>query len=46
MMITQQNRKCWLCGDRDETVNHIISGSSKLTHIIQGGQGDLLGVVQ
>ena len=22
---TQQNSKCWLCGDRDETTNHIIS---------------------
>ena len=22
---TQQNNKCWLCGDRDETINHIIS---------------------
>ncbi len=27
---TQQNSKCWLCGDRDETVNHIISECSKL----------------
>ena len=27
---TQQNRKCWLCGDRDETINHIISKCSKL----------------
>ncbi len=22
---TQQNSKCRLCGDRDETINHIIS---------------------
>ena len=22
---TQQNSKCWLCGDRDETIDHIIS---------------------
>ena len=27
---TQQNRKCRLCGDRDETINHIISESSIL----------------
>ena len=27
---TQQNSKCWLCGDRDETINHIISKCSKL----------------
>ena len=27
---TQQNRKCGLYGDRDETINHIISGCSKL----------------
>ena len=27
---TQQNRKCTLCGDRDETINHIISECSKL----------------
>ena len=27
---TQQNRKCWLCGNRNETINHIISECSKL----------------
>ena len=27
---TQQNNKCRLCGDRDETINHIISKCSKL----------------
>ena len=27
----QQNRKCRLCGDRDETINHIISDGSNLT---------------
>ena len=27
---TQQNSKCRLCSDRDETINHIISGISKL----------------
>ena len=27
---TQQNSKCMLCGDRDETIDHIISECSKL----------------
>ena len=27
---TQQNSKCRLCGDRDLTINHIISECSKL----------------
>ena len=27
---TQQNSKCRLCGDRDKTIYHIISESSKL----------------
>ena len=27
---TQQTSKCRLCGDRDETINHIISECSKL----------------
>ena len=27
---TQQNSKCRLCGDRDETINHIMSEYSKL----------------
>ena len=27
---TQQNSKCRMCGERDETVNHIISECSKL----------------
>ena len=27
---TQQNNKCKLCGDRDETINYIISECSKL----------------
>ena len=27
---TQENSKCILCGDRDETINHIISECSKL----------------
>ena len=28
----QQNSKCRLCGDKDETINHIISECSKLAH--------------
>ena len=28
---TQQNSKCRLCGDKDETINHMISECSKLT---------------
>ena len=27
---TQQNGRCMLCGDRDETINHITSECSKL----------------
>ena len=27
---TQQNSKCLLCSDRDETINHTISECSKL----------------
>ena len=27
---TQQNSKCRLCGDRDETINHIINEYTKL----------------
>ena len=27
---TQQNSKCRLCGDREETINHVISECSKL----------------
>ena len=27
---TQRNSNCWLCGDRDETINHIINECSKL----------------
>ena len=29
---TQQNSKCRLCGDRDETIHHIISGCGKLAN--------------
>ena len=27
---TPQNSRCWPCGDRNETIHHIISESSKL----------------
>ena len=27
---THQNSKCWLCGDRDETINYIINECSRL----------------
>ena len=27
----QQNRKCRLCGDREETIDHIISECSKIS---------------
>ena len=27
---TQQNNKCWLCGDRDKMIDHIISECSNL----------------
>ena len=27
---TPQKSKCWLCGDRDKTINHMINGCSKL----------------
>ena len=30
---TQHNSKCRLCGDRDETINHIISECSKLAQM-------------
>ena len=48
----QQNSKCRLCGNRDETTNYIISECSKLTQKEYktqprlGGQGDLQGIVQ
>ena len=46
---TQQNSKCRLCGDRDKTINHIISECSKLAQKNEtrlGGQVDPLGNVQ
>ena len=40
----QQNSRCRLCDDRDETINHIISECSKFT--LTGWEGDSLGIVQ
>ena len=45
---TQQNSKCKLCGDRDETINHLITECSKLAQGVYGEtrlgrQGDPLG---
>ena len=42
---TQQNSKCRLCGDRDETINHIISECSKLAQKDYKARHDLVGKV-
>ena len=42
---TQQNRKCWRCGDRDETINHIISEWSKLAQKEYNARHDRVGKV-
>ena len=42
---TQQNSKCWLCGDRDETINHIISECSKLAQREYKARHDWVGKV-
>ena len=43
---TQQNSKCRLCGDRDETIYHRISECSKLAQKTRlGGERDPLGIV-
>ena len=42
---TQQNSKCRLYGDRDETINHIISEWSKLTLREYKTRHDLVGKV-
>ena len=42
---TQQNSKCRLCGDRNETVNHIISECSKLTQREYKARYDRVGKV-
>ena len=40
---TQQNSRCWLCGDRDETINHIISECSKLAQKEYKARHDWIG---
>ena len=40
---TQQNSKCRLCGDRDETINHIISECSKLAQKKYKARHDCVG---
>ena len=42
---TQQNSKCRLCDDRDETINHIISECSKLAQREYKARHDLVGKV-
>ena len=42
---TQQNSKCRLCGDRDETINHIISECSKLAQNDYKARHDWVGKV-
>ena len=42
---TQQNSKCKLCGDTDETINHIISECSKLAHKEYKARHDWVGKV-
>ena len=42
---TQQNSKCKLCGDRDETINHIISECSKLAQKENKARHDWVGKV-
>ena len=45
IIIMQQNSKCRLCGDRDETINHIISECSKLAQTESKARHDLVGKV-
>ena len=42
---TQRNSKCRLCGDRDETINHIISEYSKLAQKEYKNRHDWVGKV-
>ena len=42
---TQQKSKCRLCGDRDETINHIISECSKLAQREYKARNDWVGKV-
>ena len=41
----QQNSKCRVCGDRDETINHLISESRKLAHKEYKARHDWVGKV-
>ena len=41
----QQNCKCWLCGDRDESINYIISECSKLAQKVYKTKHDWMGKV-
>ena len=43
--MSQQNSKCRLCGDRDETINHIISECSKLAQRGYKARHDSVGKV-
>ena len=47
----QENSRCWLCGNSDAMINHIISECSKLAEkeyktTQLGGQGNSQGIVQ
>ena len=42
---TQQNSKCRLCGDRDETINHMVSEYSKLAQKEYKSRHDWVGKV-
>ena len=42
---TQQNYKCRLCGERDETINHMISECSKLAQKEYKARHDWVGKV-
>ena len=42
---TQQNSKCRLCGDRDKTINHIMSECSKLAQKEYKARHDWVGKV-
>ena len=46
--IIQQNSRCRLCGDREKTVNHIISECSKFANRLdtRAGSDDTSGIVQ
>ena len=42
---TQENNRCRLCGDSDETINHIVSECSKLTQEEYKTRHDCVGKV-